>query len=542
MESHDTAAGRSGPPLARQLRELRALYEMGQSLCAIHDLDRVLQCAIEQVVALLGVEGASVILLDETRQELYFHVADDTRPGVERRLREVRFPAEQGIAGWVVREGVPALVPNLAQDPRHYRGVDAQTGTQTSALICVPLRTQDRIIGVLEAINKRQDTFGWEDVALLETFANVLALAIENSRLIAALQGAQARLTEENRSLREALEPDVRFATLIGASPTMQEVYRLIALVLETPVTVLLTGESGTGKELVARVIHSQGLRAQGSWIAVNCAALPETLLEAELFGYEPGAFTGATHRKPGRFELAAGGTLFLDEIAEMSPTLQAKLLRVLQEKTFERLGGTKTLVADARIIAATNRDLPRRIAEGTFREDLFYRLSVYPIALPPLRERPEDILPLAAHFLEKHQRALRKEIRGLTPEACELLLRYTWPGNVRELENVLERAAILCPGGQVTAQELPLALREGPQVPARNGQGFRLPPAGLSLAGLEKQLICEALEQTQHNKSRASRLLGLSRTQLRTRMKQHGLAAGSVPSLASGRGIAHPV
>src|SRR5262249_26309768 len=229
-------------------------------------------------------------------------------------------------------------------------------------------------------------------------------------------------------------------------------------------------------------------------WIAVNCAALPETLLEAELFGYEPGAFTGATHRKPGRFELAAGGTLFLDEIAEMSPSLQAKLLRVLQERTFERLGGTKTLAADARIIAATNRDLPRRMAEGTFRADLFYRLSVYPIPLPALRERPEDIRPLATHFLEKHQRALRKEIGGLTPEACALLQRYAWPGNVRELENVLERAVILCPGGRVTAQELPLALREGPQAAGGHSQGFRLPPTGLSLAGLEKQLISEAL------------------------------------------------
>jgi transcriptional regulator with GAF, ATPase, and Fis domain len=506
---------------------------MGQALCALHDLDRVLQYAIEQVVMLLEAEGASVLLLDEARQELYFHVAEDTRPGVERRLREVRFPADQGIAGWVVREGVSALVPDLTQDPRHYRGVDAQTGTQTRALICVPLRTQDRIIGVLEAINKRQDAFSPADVSLLETLAPMLALAIENSRLIQALQGAQARLTAENRALREAIEPDVRFATLIGASPAMHEVYRLVARVLETSATVLLTGESGTGKELVARVLHYQGPRAQGPWIAVNCAALPETLLEAELFGYEPGAFTGATHRKLGRFELAAEGTLFLDEIAELSPLLQAKLLRVLQEKTFERLGGTKTLTTDARIIAATNRDLPRRIAEGTFRDDLFYRLSVYPIPLPALRERPEDILPLAAHFLEKHRCALRKEIQGLTPEACALLQRYAWPGNVRELENVLERAVILCPGGWVTVQELPLALREGSQVPTGTGQGFRLPPAGLSLAGLEKQLICEALEQTQQNKSRASRLLGLSRTQLRTRMKQYGLAA-----VASGNGV----
>jgi len=513
-----------GPPTERQLRELRALYDISQSICASSELDRVLQIAIQRAVALLEVEGSSVILLDEKRRELYFQVADDTRAGVEGRLREVRFPADRGIAGWVVGKGISILVPDVDRDPRHYRGVDVQTGVKTKSLLCVPLRTRGRTIGVLEAINKHHGPFVPEDLRFLEAFSNPLALAIENTQLVQALQVTQGRGSPENQPLQQPLGPTLRFETLIGESPKMQEVYRLIEPILQTTVTVLITGESGTGKELVARVIHSRGLRARGPFVAMNCAAIPEALLEAELFGYEPGAFTGATRRKPGRFELARGGTLFLDEIGEMSPTLQAKLLRVLQARTFEPLGGTQTIETDVRILAATNRDLQQLIAAGKFREDLFYRLHIYPIAMPPLRERTEDLLPLAHHFLHTYSHEFRKEVNGLDREAAELLLRYEWPGNVRELENVLTRAVLLCPGTVVTARDVPPALREHQPGPSWRGEAFRLPPGGISLAGLEKQLIREALERTQYNKSQVGRLLGLSRTQLRTRMKHYRL------------------
>jgi Nif-specific regulatory protein len=528
MEGHDALPGPHNPPfrlpLERHLRELQALHAIGQALWSVHDLDHLLQLSIERAVALLEIEGASVILLDEERQELYFKVADDARAGRELRLREHRFPATQGIAGWVIREGQSLIVPDVDRDPRHYRGVDTHTGTKTRSIICVPLRTKERIIGVLEAINKRQGVFTAEDVRLLEGFANQLALALENARLIQALKAAQERLSEENRYLREAMAQTVKFETLVGASPTMQDVYRLVERVLSTTATVLITGESGTGKELIARVIHYQGPRANGPMIAVNCAAIPETLLEAELFGYEKGAFTGAAQRKPGRFELAAGGTLLLDEIAEMSPTLQAKLLRVLQDKRFERVGGTETLQTDARIIASTNQDLERLIAEGKFRRDLYYRLNVYPIPLPPLREREADIMPLALHFLKKYSDELGKEVDGLSREAGRLLLRYSWPGNIRELENVIERAVILCQGKTVTPEELPLALRGQPKSPVWNSETFRLPPEGISLWELEKELIRQALDQARHNKSQAAKLLGLSRTQLRTRLKHFGL------------------
>jgi Nif-specific regulatory protein len=503
--------------LERHVRELLALYEIGQALSSVHDLDQLLQLAIERTMALLDVEGASIILLDEERQELYFKVAD------EQRLREVRFPATQGIAGTVIREGQSLIVPDVTQDPRHYRGVDDRTGTKTRSILAAPLRVKERIIGVLEAINKRHGGFTLDDVRLLEAFANQLALALENARLIQELQAARERLSEENRYLREVMAQTVQFQTFVGESPKMQEVYRLVERVLNTIATVLLTGESGTGKDLVARILHYQGPRAKGPFIAINCAAIPETLLEAELFGYERGAFTGATQRKPGRFELAAGGTLFLDEIAEMSPVLQAKLLRVLQEKQFERVGGTETLTTDARIIAATNQDLERLITEGRFRPDLFYRLNVYPIRMPPLREHQEDLVPLAMYFLKRYSQELRKEVVGISKEAIGLLERYAWPGNVRELENVIQRAVILCQGTVVTAQELP-SLREHLRTPVLSGDAFRLPPEGICLWELEKELVRQALEQTHHNKSRAARKLGLSRTQLRTRMRQYGL------------------
>ncbi|MFQ5658726.1 MAG: sigma 54-interacting transcriptional regulator, partial [Candidatus Methylomirabilales bacterium] len=408
MKRRNASEGPHRPTSERHIMELEALYEIGQSLSSIHDLERLLRFAVERVGGLLEIEAASVILLHEERQELYFQVAYDVRAGVEHRLREIRFPADQGIAGWVVREGVSMVVPDVEQDPRFYRAVDEQTGTTTKSLVCVPLRTKDRVLGVLNAVNKRHGPFLQEDVRLLEAFANQLAIAVENARLIQALQEAQEQLREENLYLREEMGQVVRFETLIGESRSMQRVYALVERVLNTTATVLITGGSGTGKELIARVIHHKGPRALGPFIAVNCSAIPETLLEAELFGYEKGAFTGAAKRKPGRFELAAGGTLFLDEIGDMSPALQAKLLRVLQEKQFERLGGTETIATDARIIAATNRELDALVKAGGFREDLFYRLNVYPIPLPPLRERKQDVLPLALHFLQKSSRELR--------------------------------------------------------------------------------------------------------------------------------------
>jgi transcriptional regulator with GAF, ATPase, and Fis domain len=552
-------------PSEHGMREIRALRAFGQSLCSSTSLEPSLQSATSQVTALLEAESSALILVDEERQQLYFKVADDRRSGVEQRLREIRFPIDRGIAGWAVREGTPTIVPDVEQDWRFYRDVDVQTRTRTRSYLCVPLKTREKTLGVLTAVNKRRGPFGPRDLVVSEAFATQVAIAIHNDRLTEALRQTRDHVMadghsrdEDGHSPREdssyspgkhgyslgedghSPEEDghfrrphggcsTRFETLVGSSPRMREVYRLVEPILATRTTVLLLGESGTGKELVARAIHAQGQRPRGPFIAVNCAALPEALLEAELFGHERSAFTGATHRKPGRFELAAGGTLFLDEIGEMSPGLQAKLLRALQDKTFERVGGTATIKTDARIIAATNRDLEALIAQGTFREDLYYRLNVYPIPLPPLREREDDVLGLALHFLAKYGTPLRGQTVRLSPEARELLAGYHWPGNIRELENVIERAVILCDGHVVKGKDLPSRLGSPPRLEPASAASHPAYPTGTSLAGLEKQYILQALEQAGYNRSRAGTLLGLSRTQLRTRLRKHGIDERSI-------------
>ena len=328
------------------------------------------------------------------------------------------------------------------------------------------------------------------------------------------------RLEQENRLLRERLGERFDFASIIGRSRAMRELFETLALVAPSDATVLITGESGTGKELVANAIHQSSPRRERPFIKVNCAALHENLLESELFGHERGAFTGATAQRKGRFELAHGGTLFLDEIGDMSSATQAKVLRVLQEGEFERLGGTRTLRVDVRVLAATHRDLEAMVAQGAFRQDLYYRLSVVPVRLPPLRERREDIPVLAEHFLRVYAEKNRKEVRGFHPAAMDLLVRHDWPGNVRELQNAVERAVILCLGDRVTPQELPPALRDAGAGP---GPGPGPQPGPRSLKEAERELILRTLEETGGNRTRAARLLGISRQTLLNKLREYG-------------------
>ncbi len=324
---------------------------------------------------------------------------------------------------------------------------------------------------------------------------------------------------------------------LVGESPAMRTIYDMVARVADSPSTVLITGESGTGKELIAKALHRGSARRDKPLIKVNCAAIPKDLVESELFGYEKGAFTGAVGSKPGRFELADGGTLFLDEIGEIPVEIQVKLLRALQESEFERVGGIKTLKVDVRLIAATNRDLKALIAEGRFREDLFYRLAVVPIALPPLRERREDIPHLVRHFIEKYDRRLGKKVEGIEEEALQLLLGYAWPGNIRELENLMERSVLFADGPRIEASALPDTLREkGAAAPvpiaAVGPLGAIAAPSGASMkeivrqaqAELERELITRALEETGGNVTRAAKRLQISRKSLQVKMKELGL------------------
>ena len=398
------------------------------------------------------------------------------------------------------------------------------------SLLRVPLPMGQDVFGSLFFLARERERFTEEDVDFAQRVGDHLALALSHQRLAdAARRDAEARETAERLeaqvvTLRRELEARTGRRRLVGHSPRWTDVLAQAARVAQTATTVLLTGESGTGKEVVARFIHHGSVRKAGPFIAINCAALPDQLLESELFGHERGAFTGAVSAKPGRIEQANGGVLFLDEVGEMAPAVQAKLLRVLEEREFLRLGGTRLLRADLRVIAATNRDLHDAIRRGEFREDLYYRLGVFEIALPPLRDRPEDIIELADAFLAEIGESVGRPAAGLGRDAQDQLLAYDWPGNVRELRNAIERAIILADGGYIRAEHLP-----GTRPPVATevpGQAAgALPAGGVNLQAIERSLVAKALAQTRHNKTRAAKLLGLTRAQLYSRIEKYKLA-----------------
>ena len=346
--------------------------------------------------------------------------------------------------------------------------------------------------------------------------------SLEEIKLIVSKELDVRRLREENRSLREELGRRYEFKNIIGRSGKMQEVLGTVERVAPGNSTVLLGGESGVGKDLIARAIHQHSRRASGPFIKINCTAIPENLLESELFGYEKGAFTGAAGTKPGKFELADKGTIFLDEIGDVPGSIQVKLLRVLQDREFERLGGTRTLKVDVRVVAATNQDLRAALEEGTFREDLYYRLNVVPINIPPLRDRKEDVPYLADYFVERFARESAKPIRGITPEAMRVLMDFHWPGNVRELENIIERGVALSAGDMLDVADIRLDLSPARPAAATAGTGFI--PEGMNLEQFEDGIIQEAVRRAGGNKSQAARLLGISRNALRYRLTKIGV------------------
>ena len=395
--------------------------------------------------------------------------------------------------------------------------------------LVVPLWFCEDVGGVLFFAKRRPDWYDGSDVEIVTALAAQVVVALQHQRLAAEqahrarFEGRARQLEQRLTTLRQELGDRFSFDRILGRSPALREALAGAAKVAPTETTVLLTGESGTGKELVAQAIHHASPRAEGPYVAINCAALPETLVESELFGHEKGAFTGADKQKPGRFELASGGTLFLDEIAELSPPVQAKLLRVLQEHEFQRVGGTTTLRAEVRFITATNRDLQRVVEEGRFREDLFYRLNVFSIHLPPLRERGDDILLLANHFVRELGARIGRGEPGLSRDAQELLRSYAWPGNIRELTNAVERALILADGGLLTAAHFGIVAAGASAGDGRGAHGSDQTPSG-SLADLERHTILAALERAKGNKTQAAAILGITRTQLYTRLRRFGL------------------
>jgi transcriptional regulator with GAF, ATPase, and Fis domain len=403
-----------------------------------------------------------------------------------------------------------------------------QLGIRSS--LRVPLRAQEKTIGALAFSSRQPSSYSEDDVELAARIADHVSLALAHERL-----AEEARRAAEVKDHAERLERRVQVLAgelqrlsphrALGHSQKWRDVLAQATKVAPTDTTVLITGESGTGKEVIARFIHRGSSRRDGPFVALNCAALPEQLLESELFGHEKGAFTGAVAARPGRIEQASGGVLFLDEVGEMSQAVQAKFLRVLEEREYQRLGGTRTLKADVRVLAATNRNLRAAIAQGNFREDLYYRLAVFDIALPALRERPEDVLMLVDAFLVEIGRSVGRPAAGISEEVRETLVSYPWPGNVRELRNAIERAVILCEGGLVTSEHLPLGIVSAARPETRPDLAAAAPATAGTLDAAERDMIVQALSRAGNNKSKAARLLGLTRAQLRSRIEKHGLA-----------------
>jgi transcriptional regulator with GAF, ATPase, and Fis domain len=539
----------------RRRARLAALAGIGRTLGGSLNVREVFDRLAEAVRPALDFDNMGIALVTESGREveLFVEVTNKPNPVEPWRVGAADFSqAERIFAG----ESLLIHDTHAELDRRFAFDRLILDGGGRSAL-SAPLWLGERVGGALYFGKRRPYWFEPDDIEIAAAVAAQVVVALQHQRLVGE-QGRTRRLTERLESLRSELGERFAFDALIGRAPALREQLTRAAKVAPTDTTVLLTGESGTGKELVARAVHQASLRADGPFVAINCAALPETLLESELFGHERGAFTGADRQRPGRFELAGGGTLFLDEVGELSPAVQAKLLRVLQEKQYERVGGTATLRADVRLIAATNRDLEAAVQHGTFREDLFYRLAVFAIALPALRERGDDVLRLAEHFVRTlGPRMSRGEI-GLSRDAREALLAHAWPGNIRELSNAIERALIVSDGGLITAQQLGLSKipRPSPDTLARGipihhartasagpagsagtvdrraqpGTLWNGPPAdraGLaSLATMEKQLVIDALAKARGNKSRAAALLGLTRSQLYTRLKRFRLDA----------------
>jgi Nif-specific regulatory protein len=503
------------------------LYDLGCAFGARLDLDELLPLILSRCREVLNAESVAVLLLDSQRAELDFSYLSRETDEVGTRLVSVRVPAERGIAGAVLRSGDPVRIDDVQRDARFYPEVDRATGLTTRTLLCVPLKSRNETIGVVQVINRREGgVFDDDDLSLLTALGGSISIAIENARLYAEVKGDRERLQAQVGALRRDIARRDRFGEIVGSTPQMTEVFRLMESAAGSHISVLIHGETGTGKELVARGIHRASERADGPFIAINCAAFAESLLESELFGHRRGSFTGALQDKRGLFEAAGGGTIFLDEIGEMPTAMQAKLLRVLQESEIIVVGDTRPRKIDVRVISATNRNLEDEVKGRTFRQDLYYRVAAFPIALPPLRERREDIPVLAERILKSAAGRHRKEIAGIEPATLDFLIEYDWPGNVRELENEIERAVALARAGESI---------EPSHLSAKFNVAGRLIDLVVdgtaddgslraSVGRYEAQLIRDALERNGGNQTRTAVELGLSRRALIDKLQKYAL------------------
>ncbi|MGD8975185.1 MAG: sigma 54-interacting transcriptional regulator [Desulfobacterales bacterium] len=482
------------------IEEVTLLYEITSALNEHLDLKKSLYKVLDILSNSMNMVRGTITILNPMRNEINIEVAHGlSRTAMER----VKYKLGEGITGRVIETGKAVAIPKISEEPLFLdrTGSRKKRKDLDHSFICVPVQKGKQVIGALSVDRPYDQSYSLKSgEKLLSVIATMIAshvIKLETIRM------DKERLREENRRLQSVLKDKYSISNIIGNSNKMREVFQMVSQVSKSNATVLIRGESGTGKELVANSIHYNSLRAKSPFVKVNCAALPATLIESELFGHEKGAFTGAIKQKIGKFELANKGTIFLDEIGSIGLDAQANLLRILQEKEFERVGGQRTLKTDVRIIAATNKNLEEAVEDETFRGDLYYRLNVFPIYMPPLRERKTDILLLADYFLEKYAQENHKDIKRFSTPAIDMLMEYHWPGNVRELENCIERSVLLCEEGVIHSYHLPPTLQTGKE-------SDTVPTLSLedAVANLEREMIIDALKNTRGNVTTAAEIL----------------------------------
>ena len=501
----------------KRIEEVTLLYEISLALNEHLDLKKSLYKVLDILSTSMDMVRGTITILDLLRNEIFIEVAHGiSRSAVSR----VKYKLGEGITGRVIQSGKGVAIPKISDEP-HFLDRTASRKSKTVeelSFICVPIKKGSLVIGALSVDRPFDDQYNLkEGRKLLAVVATMVAQHVIN---LETIRREKEQLREENRRLRKELEKKYRITNILGNSNKMREVFQMISQVSKSNATVLIRGESGTGKELAAKSIHYNSHRTQNAFIKVNCAALPVNLIESELFGHEKGAFTGAIKQKQGKFELANKGTLFLDEIGAITLDVQVSLLRVLQEKEFERVGGHRTIKTDVRFVAATNKNLEEAVEEGTFRGDLYYRLNVFPIYMPPMRERKTDILLLADHFLEKYVKENGKDIRRFSTPAIDMLMNYHWPGNVRELENCIERAVLLCEEGVIHSYHLPPTLQTGVE-------SDTLPALSLeeAVGNLEREMIIDALKNTRGNISQAADILQTTVRKFAYKAQRYGVS-----------------
>ena len=493
--------------------KLATLVEVSQALSGTLNLKHSLHRVLEILERRQNMFRSAVTLL-RPDSELYIEASN----GITVEGQRAQYSMGEGVTGRVVESGRPVVIPQVSQEPMLLNRAAQRKGLKDElTFICVPIKIGRKTLGALGVDLRFKNDRDYDLITkFLQVVTSMIAQAVKLESLV---ETETKRLVAENIHLREELRERYDFSNMVGSSGGMRQVYEQISQVAGSNTNVLIRGESGTGKELIAHAIHYNSPRAKKPFVKVSCAALPETLIESELFGYEKGAFTGAQARKLGRFELADGGTLFLDEIGDLNLTTQIKLLRVIQEREIERLGSTESIKIKVRLIAATNKDLEKAIAESTFREDLYYRLNVFSIFVPPLRERKPDVVALTDFFLEKYTKEHSKNIKRISTPAIDMLMSYHWPGNVRELENAIERAVLVSDGNVIHAHHLPPTLQTAEETGTISSLSLEE-----TVSSYEKDLIQDALKTTRGNRRKAARLLGATERVMNYKVKKYAV------------------